>query len=246
MHTSEMNTSEMNTSAQIIQVGADATVLAARLSPHLRDGRRFLLGICGAPGSGKSTLSEQLVLQLGAASVAVPMDGFHIASSALSSPAQLNRRGAIDTFDVDGYLTLLRRLRRHTDSIVYAPGFDRRIGEPVAGLIPIPPTTQIVITEGNYLLSAEPRWRHIRGLLDETWFLELDDAVRISRLEARHREFGKSVTAAAAMARGSDEDNARRVAPAVGRADLVIRVTGDVTTDSTIGTATPHDPNRRR
>jgi hypothetical protein len=49
--------------------------------------------------------------------------------------------------------------------------------------------------------------------------------VRISRLEARHREFGKSEAAAAAMAHGSDEDNARRVASACTSADLVIRFT---------------------
>ena len=215
----------MNTSPTTVQVDADVTALAARLSAHLRDGRRYLLGICGAPGSGKSTLSEQLVARLGAAAAAVPMDGFHIASAALSSPEQLTRRGAIDTFDVDGYLTLLQRLRRRTERVVYAPGFDRRIGEPVAGLIPIPASTQIVITEGNYLLSSEARWRDIRSLLDETWFLELDDAVRIARLEARHREFGKSAAEAAAMAHGSDEDNARRVASGGRSADLVIRYT---------------------
>jgi pantothenate kinase len=215
---------QMNSSQTTVQVDADVTALAARLSAHLRDGQRYLLGICGAPGSGKSTLSAQLVARLGAASVAVPMDGFHIASAALSSPEQLTRRGAIDTFDVDGYLTLLQRLRRRTESVVYAPGFDRRIGEPVAGLIPIPAATTIVITEGNYLLSPEPRWRDIRSLVDETWFLELDDAVRISRLEARHREFGKSVAAATAMAHGSDEENARLVAPARQRADLIISV----------------------
>ena len=215
----------MKTSQTTVQVDADVTALAARLSAQLRDGQRYLLGICGAPGSGKSTLSAQLVARLGEAAVAVPMDGFHIASTALASPEQLTRRGAIDTFDVDGYLSLLQRLRRRTDSVVYAPGFDRRIGEPVAGLIPIPASTQVVITEGNYLLSPEPGWRDIRGLLDETWFLELDDTIRISRLEARHREFGKSAAAAAAMAHGSDEDNARRVAMAGDRADLIIRFT---------------------
>lgn len=213
----------MTGSRTIVQVDADVTALAARLTAHLLDGQRYVLGICGAPGSGKSTLSAQLVAKLGTASVVVPMDGFHIASAALSSPEQLSRRGAIDTFDIDGYLALLQRLRDCSDRVIYAPGFDRRIGEPVAGLIPIQPTTQVVITEGNYLLSAEPRWREIRTFLDETWFLEVEDTVRISRLEARHREFGKSAAAAAAMARGSDEDNARRVAPAGELADLVIR-----------------------
>lgn len=208
----------------VIDVGTDLAGLAERLRARLTGDGRFLLGICGAPGSGKSTMAARLVAALGSGAVAVPMDGFHIATAALHSPEQLARRGAIDTFDAGGYLALLRRLRERTEDVVYAPGFDRSIGEPIAGLLPVRRSAQLVITEGNYLLSQEPQWRDIAPLLDETWFLELDQEVRVSRLVARHRQFGKSQTAAAAMANGSDETNARQVARVRDRADVLIRV----------------------
>lgn len=210
----------------VIEVGADGAALAERVRARLVGESRFLLGICGAPGSGKSTIAARLVATLGEDAVAVPMDGFHIATAGLASPQQLARRGAIDTFDAGGFLALLRRVRERTEDVVYAPGFDRRIGDPIAGLLPVRRAARIVITEGNYLLSQEPQWRDIAGLLDETWFLELDQETRVSRLVARHRQFGKSAQAAEAMAHGSDETNARLVAQARDRADLLIRLVG--------------------
>lgn len=209
---------------ETIEIGQDLSVLATRLAAKQQGERRFLLGICGAPGVGKSTLAERLVSLLGRTAVVVPMDGFHIATVALPTPQHLKRRGAIDTFDVGGYLALLTRLRNDPDALVYAPGFDRRIEEPIAGMIPVHPDVTVVITEGNYLLSEEPQWREIRGLLDETWFLDLDPALRLSRLVARHTKFGKSPEAASAMALGSDEDNARVIARARDRADVIIQL----------------------
>ena len=51
--------------------------LVERARALARDGRA-LLGICGAPGAGKSTLAARLVEALGPAAVTVPMDGFHL------------------------------------------------------------------------------------------------------------------------------------------------------------------------
>lgn len=213
----------MGHAQEVIEVGQNLSVLATRLATNRQSERRFLLGICGAPGAGKSTLAERLVSLLGKTAVAVPMDGFHIATAALPTPQHVNRRGAIDTFDVGGYLALLTRLRNDTDALVYAPGFDRRIEEPIAGMIPVSPDVNVVITEGNYLLSEEPQWREIRSILDETWFLDLDTDLRLSRLVARHTKFGKSPEAASAMALGSDEDNARVIARARDSADVIIQ-----------------------
>ena len=35
--------------------------------------------------------------------------------------------------------------------------------------IPVPPAAGLVVTEGNYLLLDEPRWRAVRAELDEVW-----------------------------------------------------------------------------
>ena len=190
----------------------------------LRSGtERVILGIVGAPGAGKSTFANELVDALGPDVAAiVPMDGFHIASAALPGPEYLERRGAMDTFDVGGYLALLGRLRRNTEDVVYAPAFERDIEEPIAGAIPIPRDLPIVITEGNYLLSAEPGWREVRGFLDEAWYLDTNPEVRVERLIARHVLSGKTLEHATRMATGSDEHNASLVYRTRLAADLIV------------------------
>ena len=51
-----------------------------------------------------------------------------------------------------------------------------------------------------------------RALLDECWFLDLDDAVRVERLIARHVAHGRTPEAAREWVLRSDEANARLVA----------------------------------
>ena len=79
-------------------------------------GRRRVLGITGTPGAGKSTLCEALLDALGQDAVLVGMDGFHLANSELARLGRADRKGAPDTFDVDGYVALLNRLRRPGDA----------------------------------------------------------------------------------------------------------------------------------
>jgi pantothenate kinase len=63
-------------------------------------------------------------------------------------------QGAIDTFDAFGYLALLRRIRTEQNNPVYAPDFGWVLEEPIAASIAIEPDVRLVITEGNYILSA--------------------------------------------------------------------------------------------
>src|SRR2546429_622013 len=65
--------------------------------------------------------------------------------------------------------------------MVYAPGFGREIGEPVAGAIGVPAAVPLVVTEGNYLLA----WPAVRELLDEVWYLDLPERVRLDPLGGR-------------------------------------------------------------
>ena len=76
---------------------------------------RVVLGITGAPGAGKTTLAERLVEQFGADAVVVPMDGFHLHDDELARLERGHAKGAPDTFDVAGYVSLLRRLRTEAD-----------------------------------------------------------------------------------------------------------------------------------
>jgi pantothenate kinase len=182
-------------------------------------GERRLLGITGAPAAGKSTLAESLTAALAPHAVLVPMDGFHLAATQLRRLGRLDRKGAPDTFDAAGYCALLRRLRDPTEDVVYAPEFRREIEEPIAGAIAVPRNVPLVITEGNYLLH----WKEVRKLLDEVWFVDLDEPTRLARLIERHMAYGRSRGEAEQRAHGSDQRNAELIMATRAEADLLVR-----------------------
>ena len=182
-------------------------------------GERRLLGITGAPAAGKSTLAESLTAALAPDAVLVPMDGFHLAATQLRRLGRLDRKGAPDTFDAAGYLALLRRLRDPSEDVVYAPEFRREIEEPIAGAIAIPRVVPLVITEGNYLLH----WKDVRALLDEVWFVDLDEPTRLARLVERHMAYGRTRVEAEERAHGSDQRNAELIIATRPDADLIVR-----------------------
>lgn len=201
---------------------AELTARARRLAVP---GTRRILGLAGAPGAGKSTLAARLVDRLGGLATLVPMDGFHLAQAELRRLGRAERKGAPDTFDAAGYAALLARLRAaEPGTVVYAPAFDRALEEPVAGSVPVDPEVPLVVTEGNYLLHDDGAWAAVRPLLDEVWFLELDDRRRVHRLIERHVRFGKDRPYAERWVKESDEANARLVTTGRGRADLVVRM----------------------
>lgn len=182
---------------------------------------RTLLGIAGPPGAGKSTLAARVADALGADAVVVPMDGFHLAQATLERLGRADRKGAPDTFDAAGFVALLHRLRA-SEETVWAPEYRRDLRHGVTGAIEVPATTPLVIVEGNYLLCDEAGFGPVRELLDETWFCEIDDDVRIERLIARHIATGKEPGFAREWVLGSDEANARLVATTRDRADLLV------------------------
>jgi pantothenate kinase len=185
---------------------------------------RVVLGICGAPGAGKSTLAEKLVHRFGSEAVVVPMDGFHLHDEELARLDLTQRKGAPETFDVAGYVALLRRLRTDAGHTVYTPAFDRSHEIAVAGAVAVRPEHRLVVTEGNYLLYDAPGWSDVHGLLDEVWFVEADETTRLERLVERHAQHGKPRDLAQRWATVSDQANADLVAATRKRADLVVRV----------------------
>jgi pantothenate kinase len=196
--------------------------LVERARALTADGR-VVLGVCGAPGAGKSTLAADLVAQIGEGAVVVPMDGFHLHDDELARLGRSGRKGAPDTFDVAGYTALLRRLRTEAGT-VYAPRFDRSMELSVAGAIAVRPEHRLVVTEGNYLLYDGPGWSDVRPLLDEAWFVEQDERTRVERLVERHVAHGKPPELAHRWTTTSDQENADLVAATRDAADLVVRV----------------------
>ena len=196
----------------------------ARAQALLDRGGRVLLGLVGPPGAGKSTLAAALLAAFADVAQVVPMDGYHLANAELDRLGRRGRKGAPDTFDGAGYVALLRRLRAQgAGETVYAPEFRREIEEPIAGAIPVFPATRLVITEGNYLLLDDGPWADVAGLLHETWYVDIPDALRVGRLTDRHVQFGRSADAAAAWVAATDEPNARLIESTRDRASYVFR-----------------------
>src|SRR3954454_9072742 len=201
----------------------DDEALVARAHELAAGGERRILGIAGPPGGGKSTVARAIVAALGDAARLVPMDGFHLAQAELVRLGRRDRMGAPDTFDAAGYAALLKRL--HGDEpVVYAPEFRREIEEPISGAIAVARSTPLVVTEGNYLLLDDGDWALIRPLLDEAWYVETDEELRVQRLIQRHIQFGKTPEYARAWVQRSDERNAAVVATTAPAADVLVRL----------------------
>lgn len=191
-----------------------------------------IIGVVGAPGAGKTTLVERLIRELNQGVVDpeyqcfahVPMDGFHLSDQELNRLGLLARKGAPGTFDVDGYASLLHRLRTPRNAVVYAPGFDRTLEQPFAGVIPVYPSATTVFTEGNYLLLNRSGWRRVREQCREVWFYDQDPELRLQRLLQRHIRFGKTPSQAQAWVNAVDEPNARLIEATRADADVIVNL----------------------
>jgi pantothenate kinase len=198
--------------------------LVDRAAALARPGTRRILGITGPPGAGKSTVCGALRGALGERAALVGMDGFHFADVELQRLQRRNRKGAPDTFDVDGYVALLTRLRAPSAVPIYGPVFDRALEEPIGSAVPVFPATSLVLTEGNYLLLEDHGWAAVRARLDEVWYLDVPPDVREARLIRRRRSFGHEPGAAEDWVRTVDARNGRTVETSRWRADLVVHL----------------------
>lgn len=198
----------------------------ARIQNHLENSsERVLIGIIGKPGAGKSTLSKFLMAKLPKEFVTVvPMDGYHLSNKVLKDLKRADRKGAPDTFDVAGFISLVKRIRTEQTQNIYYPIFDRAIEESIAAQGVVTSATKVVIIEGNYLLHDDGGWEVCNDLLDESWMVDVDDDKRVSRLISRHIAYGKDPDAAKAWAKGTDEVNAKLIERGRNRADFVVAI----------------------
>ncbi|KZV77423.1 P-loop containing nucleoside triphosphate hydrolase protein [Peniophora sp. CONT] len=186
---------------------------------------RLLVGICGIPASGKSSLSALLVrkveellssIEPAAACMLVGLDGWHLTRAdldAMDNPKLAHdRRGIHWTFDAQGYVSFVQNLRTPISQLpteapdITAPSFDHALKDPSPHAVRITPQHRIVVIEGLYtFLSIEP-WCRAGSLLDERWYIELDPKEAARRLVKRHVATGVAKDLTEAQWRSDEND----------------------------------------
>ncbi len=184
-------------------------------------GRRMIVFLAGAPGTGKSTCAlalEELSREVEGALplTAVGLDGFHYPNSYLRSNAVTiagkdvllsDIKGAPETFDLPAFRKKLVELKH--ERRVSMPSYSRKTHEVDERSILV--DTRIVLVEGNYLLLDEPGWRGLCAYCNDSVFIEASPSELKARLVERKVAGGMKKDEAEAFYETSDGRNVQRV-----------------------------------
>lgn len=211
---------------QITISDAEVTACCDRLRKLAAEPTRFrvIVGIAGIPGSGKSTLCEQLVATMNLTepgiATQIPMDGFHLSNAELQQQGLLEKKGAPNTFDCGAYVDTLRRARERINAFAF-PIYDRQTHQPiVTEHSQLTHDSRIVITEGNYLLLRQPPWHDVSSLLNVSGWIDCPIEVAHRRLIARHTKGGRDIVSAEQHYQRTDFPNAQLAIECSTPADL--------------------------
>ncbi len=184
-----------------------AAIVQAVLDLAPQKGRR-LIAIAGPPASGKSTVAEEVrsgIIRAGHPCGLLPMDGFHLNNDVLTDRGLLSRKGAPETFDLDGFTACLTALRDGGD--VPIPLFDRAQDATLPDAATIRASETTVVVEGNYLLLDTPGWKELSALWSVPVFISAPRDVLLNRLIARWQSYGLTPDAARTRAESNDMRN---------------------------------------
>ena len=143
---------------------ANVTAVVELINRRAQTGERMTVAIAGPPASGKTTLAGAVVERLNAAdssteprrAAVLPMDGFHLDNETLQARGLLARKGAVETFDAAGFCAAIRAIVKE-GGVLHLLGFNRDEDRVIPNQIRIAQETQVIVTEGNYLLLIRAR-----------------------------------------------------------------------------------------
>lgn len=200
--------------------------IAGEVIDRAGDVKRFLIAIAGPPGAGKSTMADNLADALkarGETAEVLPMDGFHMDNAILIERGLLARKGIPETFDVRGFLDIIRAVRP-ADQEVLIPVFDRSREIAIASARVVSPEHRFIIVEGNYLLFSQGKWAELEGIFDYSVMLAPPIEVLEERLWARWRGYRLTEEEASAKVYGNDLPNGRLILGNRRRADVTLDI----------------------
>ena len=170
-------------------------------------GHRILVYVSACPGSGKSTFVQFLdyifkQMHLDCQIQVIGMDGFHFYDSYLIENDLKKEKGSPRTFDVQKLKSCIQKTKEEG---CWWPIYSREIHDPVEDAIYI--DGDIVLIEGNYLLSNEGPWDALETLCDDSLFIYVDKKELEDRLILRKAKGGLSLPMAKEFYKQSDGKN---------------------------------------
>lgn len=214
--------------------------------PLLRDwtrmqrekGQRVIVFLSAPPGVGKTTLAQFLEYlseqnKEVEAIQAVGLDGFHYHQDyILAHTVEINGervpmkkvKGCPETFDLEKLKGKLAELKNKK---VKWPVYNRKIHDVQEDMVTV--TKDIVLIEGNWLLSTEGAWRELADVCDDSVFISAGEELLKNRLIQRKVDGGLSQKEAEAFYENGDCRNVRRLLQNhhIGRVNLVMTADGN-------------------
>eukprot|EP00775_Hariotina_reticulata_P004486 gene4487-4740_t len=194
----------------------------------------FVIGIAGSPGSGKTTLAQQVAKgitvkaqQQGLSRVATvaPMDGFHYYKRQLDQmedPKEAHaRRGAPWTFDAAAFVAAVQQIKQHGHASL--PSFDHAVGDPIPDDIVIDKRQHLVVlVEGNYLFLSDEPWVQMQVVFDDLWFVDCPIDLAMQRVYERQTSIGLVPADSKLRIASNDRPNAELVSASKVAARLLV------------------------
>ncbi len=186
---------------------------------------RLIVFVSAPPATGKSTLVNFLVYLaqtiLGFSDIqSIGIDAFHFYNDYLAENGLSERKGAIDTYDIDKLTHKVATLRKEPH--VYFPFYDRNLHEPVQDSILV--HKKIVLLEGNYLSSTHKKWENLNKYCDFSIFITAKEEFLKDRLVARKIKGGKTKKEALDFYEKSDSMNIKYVLSHRNKTDIVLKL----------------------